>query len=58
MMRLLRHYISQALLTLLGVEALSLFGSIYLGRALHFMLIQGEVGFRVDAIIPIASCWR
>ncbi|WP_169247486.1 TIGR03013 family XrtA/PEP-CTERM system glycosyltransferase [Candidatus Competibacter phosphatis] len=57
MMRLLRHYISQALLTLLGVEALSLFGSIYLGRALHFMLIQGKVGLRVDEMIPSASAF-
>ena len=57
MMRLLRHYISQALLTLLGVEALSLFGSIYLGRALYFMAIQGEDGFFVGEMIPSASAF-
>ncbi|MCB1823068.1 MAG: TIGR03013 family PEP-CTERM/XrtA system glycosyltransferase [Candidatus Competibacteraceae bacterium] len=54
MMRLLRHYISQALLTLLGVEALSLFGSIYVGRTLYFALVQNEGWSRMSEMVSSA----
>ncbi|MGB5062673.1 MAG: TIGR03013 family XrtA/PEP-CTERM system glycosyltransferase [Candidatus Competibacter sp.] len=54
MMRLLRHYGSQALLVLLGVEALSLFWSIYLGRSLYFMLFQNEGWSRTSEVASSA----
>ena len=56
-MRLLRHYVSQALLMLLAAEALSLFWSIYLGRSLYFVLARSEGWFRASEIIPSASAF-
>jgi len=40
MIRLFRHYVSRALLTLLVAEALHLFLSIYLGRSLRVVLLE------------------
>jgi hypothetical protein len=43
MVRLFRHYISRALLTLLVVEALYLFLAIYVGRSLWAVLVPSLV---------------
>ena len=55
MTRLLRHYVSQAMLALLVLEALNLFGSIYLGRILYFVVIQQGSWPRMDEMIPSAA---
>ncbi|MDG4554723.1 MAG: TIGR03013 family PEP-CTERM/XrtA system glycosyltransferase [Candidatus Competibacter sp.] len=57
MMRLLRHYGSQALLVLVVVEAFSLFWSIYIGRSLYFMWIQGEDGSGTDELALSATAF-
>ncbi len=55
MMRLFRHYISRALLTLLVAESLLLFWSIYFGRALRVALDREDTLLSFNEIIPSAS---
>ncbi|MCC8998971.1 MAG: hypothetical protein LM522_05660, partial [Candidatus Contendobacter sp.] len=54
MIRLFRHYISQALLTLLIAEALNLFWAIYLGRALRMAQDDKGTWPHLDEVVPNA----
>ena len=54
MMRLFRHYVSRALLTLLIAESLHLFWSIYFGRALYGVLGAKESLPTFDEMVPSA----
>ncbi len=54
MMRLFRHYVSRALLTLLIAESLHLFWSVYFGRALYGVLGAKESLPTFDEIAPSA----
>ncbi len=54
MIRLFRHYISQALLTLLIAEALNLFWAIYFGRVLRMMYPYEGSWPQVSEVAPSA----
>ena len=54
MIRLFRHYISQALLTLLIAEALNLFWAIYLGRALRMAQDDKGIWPHLGEVVPNA----
>ncbi|HRD50536.1 MAG: TIGR03013 family PEP-CTERM/XrtA system glycosyltransferase [Candidatus Competibacter sp.] len=54
MIRLFRHYISQALLTLLIAEALNLFWAIYLGRTLRMVQDYGRAWPHLGEVAPNA----
>lgn len=54
MIRLFRHYISRALLTLLVAEAFHLFLSVYFGRSLNMIRFGQEFWPTFDAVAPVA----